>query len=60
MSDLPRGFTCECGEETKYSPWVYAHWDTELVYQCPKCKNVYNLIRGFAVKQNKRKRTKKR
>lgn len=31
---LTKGFTCVCGKEHKFPPYVYAHWNVELVHTC--------------------------
>jgi hypothetical protein len=45
---LPEGVTCACGEFTKFPPYVYAHWDIELVFTCPQCKRKYTILGGTA------------
>ena len=45
---LPKGFTCVCGEEHKFSGYVYAHWTIELVFTCPKCCAEYWVRGGVA------------
>lgn len=50
MSDLTKGFTCECGKYEKYSVYVYAHWDVKLIFTC-ECGIKYSIIKGRATKQ---------
>jgi len=42
---LPKGFTCNCGAIHTFPPYVYAHWDIELVMKCP-CGRQYGVIHG--------------
>ena len=46
--DEPKGVSCECGEFTPFSMWVYAHWTTPAVFTCPKCDRKYTVQRGRA------------
>lgn len=48
---LPEGVTCEaCGKFDKYPSYVYAHWNTPLVYTCHTegCGKKYVIIGGTA------------
>lgn len=47
-AELPKGFTCECGQEHEYSGYVYAHWDIQLVKTCEECGREYTILRGRA------------
>ena len=44
---IPEGFECKCGEFSRFSPWVYAHWLTPLVFTC-SCGRRYNVRKGIA------------
>lgn len=46
--ELAKGFTCDCGEFHRFSPWVHAHWDIELKFVCPLCGRQYAVQRGYA------------
>lgn len=48
MGSLADGFTCKCGEKHKYPAYVYAHWETRLVFTCPKCQRKYTVRQGKA------------
>jgi len=48
MSDMPKGFTCECGKQHDYPAYVYAHWDVPLVHTCDKCGRQHDVLRGKA------------
>lgn len=45
-TDLPKGFTCECGKEHRFSPWAYAHWREVLRMTCDGCGRAYEILRG--------------
>ena len=47
MKTLPKGFTCECGNQNAYDAYVYAHWDTRLTHEC-KCGRIHSIKRGVA------------
>jgi hypothetical protein len=47
-TELPKGFTCECGTFNRFPPYVYAHWDIILVFTC-ECKRKYIIRRGIAL-----------
>lgn len=34
ISDLSKGYTCECGKFHKYPLYVCAHWDNNLLHTC--------------------------
>ena len=43
-----RGFVCECGEEHRYTSYVYAHWLADLHHTCDKCGTVHSICNGVA------------
>lgn len=45
-AELPKGFTCHCGEYHRFSGYVYAHWTTSLNFTCHKCSRDYSCIGG--------------
>jgi hypothetical protein len=45
---LPTGFRCTCGIIQHYHPYVYAHWQTPLVFKCKDCNSEYEVLRGKA------------
>lgn len=49
-------FKCECGETHVYPAYVYAHWNEEMLFTCPKCKVQYSIIQGIASKITAKKR----
>ena len=51
MDNKPTGFTCECGKDSTYPSYVYAHWDIVLIYTCSKCGEQYEILKGIAVKK---------
>ena len=32
---MNKSFTCKCGREHKFPPYVFAHWDEALTFTCP-------------------------
>lgn len=50
---MEEGYRCECGIYTKYTSYVYAHWETSLRHVCD-CGREYTILRGIAtmVKDN--------
>jgi len=42
------GFTCYCGKYYKYPPYIYSHYDMEIVFTCPSCGRKYNILRGVS------------
>lgn len=44
---LASGFTCKCGIKHSYPLYVYAHWDTSLIFTCT-CGARYDILRGKA------------
>jgi len=59
VSELPKGFTCGCGEYHAFVPYVYAHWDIVLNFECPKCKRKYSIRAGHASELGIRRRRKR-
>ena len=45
----PRGFTCECGHEVKYPPYVFARWNEELIHTCTECGAKHTITEGIAI-----------
>ncbi len=45
---LESGYTCECGKRHEFPPYVYAHWDTELVRTC-ECGRQRGVLKGRTV-----------
>lgn len=45
MEKVEKGYTCECGKFHKFSAYVYAHYDVELVHACD-CGRKNTLIGG--------------
>lgn len=52
MDDLIRGFECECGEYHAYPAYVFAHYDFDLAFTCPKCGAEYSVLSGIARKKS--------
>jgi len=48
MSDLEKGYTCECGKFHEYPVYVYAHWGIELAHTCDECKRKHMILEGLA------------
>lgn len=48
--EMPKGFTCQCGEVEEYGPYVAAHWREVLIFTCPKCGTKYDILKGKAKK----------
>lgn len=46
--ELAQGFTCTCGEEHRFTSYVYAHWREALHVTCEKCKTVWHVYAGVA------------
>jgi len=44
--ELPKGFTCSCGEYHRYTEYVYAHWREALHVTCEACKTVWHVYAG--------------
>lgn len=55
-NELPKGFTCECGEFHEFSPYVYAHWSATLGCLC-RCQRVYEVCKGKATMIPQKKST---
>ena len=51
MTELPKGFTCDCGREEEYPSWVFAHWNEALVCTCEDCGQKWSIFRGLARKE---------
>lgn len=45
MTDLPKGYTCKCGEEHLHPAYVFAHWSERLKHTC-SCGRVNSILRG--------------
>ena len=46
--ELSDGFNCStCGTYQKYSAYVFAHWDIELIHTC-ECNAKHRIKRGLA------------
>jgi hypothetical protein len=45
--DLPKGWQCDCGVYNKFPLYVYAHWDTPLMFTCI-CGRGYEVLHGIA------------
>lgn len=43
---LNDGFTCDCGKRNTFHPYVYAHWNEDLIATCTACDRKYRLLRG--------------
>lgn len=48
--DLAKGTTCKCGKFEPFHPWVYAHWDEELVRVC-ECGVKTTVLAGRVLRQ---------
>lgn len=46
-TDMPKGFTCECGLYHPFSAYVYAHWTQRLTHACP-CGRKHLVYAGDA------------
>jgi hypothetical protein len=42
----PVGVRCLCGNENRFSVWVYAHWRMKITFTCPSCHAKCTLLRG--------------
>lgn len=51
--DLPKGFTCECGENHDFPAYVHAHWYEVLIHTCKKCQRQHRILRGRATLMSK-------
>lgn len=51
-SGLPKGYTCDCGKFIEFGPYVYAHWDVELVGSCIDCGARARILRGQKIREN--------
>lgn len=45
------GVRCECGTYTKFTAYVYAHWDIPMTFTCPKCRQRYIVLNGCVEKE---------
>ena len=45
-NDLPKGYTCECGNFHEFPMYYYAHWYEELIHTCEKCGRKNLLCEG--------------
>lgn len=49
MDNLPKGYTCRhCGAFSKFSSWLYAHWNESVIHTC-ECGAREALLRGQGV-----------
>ena len=58
-TEIPKGFTCECGKFHDFGVYVMAHWSELLVHTCPECGRRHDVQRGRVALKRERK-TKKR
>ena len=54
-TDLPKGYTCACGEYHKYPGYIYAHFREMIDHTCPKCRRVYTILLGHATPKRKKR-----
>lgn len=54
MSEMPKGFTCECGAIHEFGIWVMAHWNEALTHTC-ECGRQHDIRRGVAVLKKPKK-----
>ncbi len=47
-SDMPKGFTCECGKFHEFGAYVAAHWDMILDHTCDQCGARHSVLKGSA------------
>jgi hypothetical protein len=40
------GHKCDCGNEWKWPAYVFAHYDAELKFTCPKCQEQVIICEG--------------
>jgi hypothetical protein len=57
-SKLAKGYVCSCGHREKFTVYVLAHWDDELVHTCEKKKKKNLCLRGRVVNMETHKRLK--
>jgi hypothetical protein len=41
---IPKGFTCECGEEYAFGAYVAAHAYEWLFHTCPECDREHKIF----------------
>lgn len=46
---LAKSFTCSCGKEHAFVPYVFAHWDVMLVHTCD-CGALHHIRQGIATR----------
>jgi hypothetical protein len=46
--NIDNGFICECGKKIKYSGYVYAHMNVELIHSCKDCGRKHSILEGIA------------
>jgi hypothetical protein len=56
MSELAKGFTCTCGAEHAYPPYVFAHWRDKLTHTCEHCGALHEIVMGVATPKGGRKK----
>lgn len=47
--EKPCGIKCDCGVETKFIPYIYAHWDHELIFTCQACGKKATILCGLII-----------
>lgn len=56
-NDLPKGWTCDCGLEHRFHPWVYAHWGIFITGRCGDedgkkgCYREFEFRRGIRLRE---------
>jgi hypothetical protein len=45
-------YTCKCGLQNEFAPYVFAHWNVQIVHSCD-CGRKNCILRGRIVKWGK-------
>jgi len=44
---MNKGVKCwKCRKVTKFPPYVFAHWQYDLLFECQNCKTKHSLKKG--------------